>query len=176
MIEEWKAIPETNGKILISNTGKVRSLLKGDTILKAQPDKKGYLRVSFTIDRQKRTIKVHREVAKAFIPNPDRLPQVNHKDGNKDNNAVDNLEWVTNQENALHAINNGLWNSFIQGALKENMQRRIPILGFKDGQVYWFPSVSCAEEYIGSKHICAVLKGKRPHTKGWTFSYEGGDA
>lgn len=69
-----------------------------------QPNGKGYLRVS--IGGQIKF--VHRLVAEMYIPNPENKPQVNHKDGNKTNNCVENLEWVTNQENRAHARKNGL--------------------------------------------------------------------
>lgn len=69
-----------------------------------QPNGKGYLRVS--IGGQIKF--VHRLVAEMYIPNPENKPQVNHKDGNKTNNCVENLEWVTNQENRTHARQNGL--------------------------------------------------------------------
>lgn len=72
--------------------------------IKGQPNSKGYLRV--TIKRKKYL--VHRLVAELYIPNPEDKPQVNHKDGNKLNNSVDNLEWVTNRENREHAVKNNL--------------------------------------------------------------------
>ncbi len=64
---------------------------------------KGYLRVDLYKDHQRRHFKVHRLVAQAFIPNPYKKPQVNHIDGNNQNNSVTNLEWVTNKENCEKA-------------------------------------------------------------------------
>jgi hypothetical protein len=72
--------------------------------VKAQPNGKGYLRVRIGGKRRF----VHRLVAEKYIPNPENKPQVNHKDGNKLNNSVGNLEWVTNQQNRDHAVKNGL--------------------------------------------------------------------
>ena len=87
-MEIWKPITGTKGFIEVSNEGRVRSLLRGSPrVLKTQTDNKGYHRLRVTIEREKMSYKVHREVAKAFIPNPDNLPQVNHKDGDKNNNA-----------------------------------------------------------------------------------------
>ena len=108
-MEIWKEIEGFDGKLLVSNRGRIKSELRNGTILKSQVDAKGYHRVRVTVNRVKRTLKVHREVAKAFIPNPRGLPQVNHIDGNKSNNSVDNLEWVTPSENTRHAVGTGLF-------------------------------------------------------------------
>lgn len=177
-MEIWKPIEGTKGYIEVSNKGRVRSLLSGSPrVIKTQKDQKGYHRFRVTIDREKLSFKLHREVAKAFIDNPDALPQVNHKDGNKDHNDVGNLEWVTNRENAHHALSNGLWDSVIEGARMENERRKKPILAYRlEGYpcTRYYESISEAERSIGSRHICDVLKGKRTHVKGWTFEYARG--
>lgn len=174
MTEVWKKIEGTYGMMEVSSLGRIRSLLRVDkTILKYQHDSKGYQRVRVTIRREKMSFKVHREVAKAFIPNPDNKPQVNHIDGNKDNNAVDNLEWVTNQENARHAFKTGLFDSVTAGAKRSNDARKRPVAAFDPytGRRCDFESVSDAERWFGSRHITAVLKGRRRHVQGWTFAY-----
>lgn len=176
-MENWKAIEGTNGMIEVSNEGRVRSLLRGEPyVLKTFPDNKGYHRIRVTIERQKMSFKLHRQVALLFIPNPDNHPQVNHKDGNKNNNAVSNLEWCTNKQNAHHAIENGLWDSVFAGAKRVNETKKKPIIGFNRGKdtcnFKRFESVGEAERFLGSRHISDVLKGKRSHVKGWTFEYE----
>ena len=75
--------------------------------IKGYIDKYGYRRVLLYINGKRKKYFVHRLVAEKYIENPDNLPQVNHKDGNKTNNCVDNLEWVTPKENIQHAIKNG---------------------------------------------------------------------
>ena len=72
---------------------------------------KGYMVINLTSDDKnikKTNVLIHRIVAEAFIPNPNNYPYVNHKDGNKSNNKVDNLEWCNNSMNQLHAFENGL--------------------------------------------------------------------
>ena len=74
--------------------------------LKPYPNTKGYPLVD--LGKNKRAVKVHRLVLLAFLRNPENKPQVNHIDGNKKNNHIDNLEWVTNSENQMHACESGL--------------------------------------------------------------------
>lgn len=179
-MEQWKAIKGTNGDIEVSNYGRIRSNLRTHGfILKAQKDNKGYLRISVTLNRTKQRYKVHRAVAMAFIPNPNNLPQVNHIDGNKENNSSFNLEWCTNKENARHAINNGLWVNVLSAAKKANDSKKRPIIAteISTGNDYPFESMSDAERAIGTRHINDVIKGIRKQANGYTFRYAlGGDA
>lgn len=176
-MEEWREVPGTKGRILVSNEGRVKSLLRDGRILKSSPSPKGYLKINITLDRKKHGFVVHREVAKAFVPNPDNKPQVNHINGVKTDNRAANLEWVTNMENAHHAIENGLWDNVFLAARKATEKQRKAVIGTRGNETKFFRSVKEAEDYVGSRHISAVLSGKRQHAKGWSFTYaKGGDA
>lgn len=107
MKEIWKDIKGFEGKYQISNTGKVRSLsyLKTKEIRElAICERAAYCMVHLSKNGHVYTKRIYQLVAKAFIENPQNKPCVNHKDGNKHNNCVDNLEWVTHLENNLHAF------------------------------------------------------------------------
>lgn len=108
MIEIFKDIPNFE-MYSVSIYGNIRNNKTGQ-ILKPRIRKDGYLQVSVKPNGQKsnKTFRIHREVAEAFIANPDNLPQVNHKDGNKHNNNVNNLEWSSVSYNMKHAYNNNL--------------------------------------------------------------------
>ena len=100
-LEIYKTI-ENYEDYQVTSWGRIFSK-KSNIFLKPEIHDKGYLRVDLMNKNGKKHCKVHRLVAEAFIPNPQNKPQINHKDGNNQNNSVTNLEWVTNSENRKHA-------------------------------------------------------------------------
>lgn len=110
MKEIWKPIEEYERLYEVSNLGNVKSLPRNGTIKKAKllrvnVKKSGYVNVVLTKNNKKKTFRLHRLVAKAFIPNPQNKPQVNHKNGIKTDNTASNLEWATSSENVRHKYN-----------------------------------------------------------------------
>lgn len=129
MEEIWKNV---NDRYSVSNFGRIKSnYANKERIMKQQNDSHGYLFVSLMIDGKKKTTAVHRLVAEAFIPNPNNLPQVNHKDEDKTNNCVDNLEWCTLQYNCNYGTRN----------VRKGLNCRKPICSVdKDGNVVHYGS------------------------------------
>lgn len=153
MIEVWKDIEGYAGKYQISNLGRVKSLPRiyicghgtkrkaQGGVLKGTIDNKGYVRIQLS----RRTFKVHRLVAQYFIDNPNNLPQVNHINGNKKDNRVENLEWVDNSTNQLHAWRNGLQ--------KESNKRgvQLKMTHSTTGEILYFNSIQQAVDYFGGR-------------------------
>lgn len=102
MEEIWKPLEEFCGTYLCSNLGRIRSTYRSQKILKPKKDKDGYMEYCLRLNGKSVYRRGHRLVAETFLPNIHNLPQVNHKDGDKSNNCVDNLEWVTPTENTVH--------------------------------------------------------------------------
>jgi len=133
LTEIWKDIKEYEGFYQISNLGRVKSctriinnhLLRG--YIRSPRLKNGYLRISLQKSMKRKEFGVHILVAKEFLENKENKPIVNHKDGNKLNNNLDNLEWVTYIENSNHAHNNGLvkYNTNITRASQEDEDNEI---------------------------------------------------
>ena len=113
-MENWKPVGGFEGLYEISDQARVRSLhngrkFKAGHIMSPKLGQWGYFYVNlYENGKFSKTLKIHRMVAAAFVPNPENKPDVNHKDGNKQNNLPDNLEWVTESENVIHAFATGL--------------------------------------------------------------------
>lgn len=121
MEEVWKDINGYDGVYQVSNLGRIRTkdrMLKREyhngyvrkgQLIKMHEDKDGYLRVNLYKNGKPKTGLIHRLVAQTFIPNPNNLPQVNHKNLNKQDNRIENLEWISLEDNIKHAANFGLY-------------------------------------------------------------------
>ncbi len=117
--EIWKNIKGYEKYYQISSTGKIKSLERKDArgYLRKEKIRKlikgstnGYVTIKLMVNKTYKHYLFHRLLAEAFIPNPENKPEVNHKDGNKFNNNISNLEWVNRTENINHAFKNGLMN------------------------------------------------------------------
>jgi hypothetical protein len=119
--EEWKPLHSSN-KYFVSNFGRIKN--KEDHIIKPNI-KNGYYAVSVTINTKRLNYQVNRLVALAFLVNPDKLPFVNHKDGNKLNNNLTNLEWISAKNNSIHAYKTGLVIKKIKKVIQMDMDNNV---------------------------------------------------
>lgn len=163
--EIWINIPEVNYRYQISNFGNIRSIYYNYKNLRPCKNKDGYYIIRF-LDKKTKAFLVHRLVGRTFIPNPFNKPQINHKNGIKTDNRVENLEWVTPKENTDHAIKNGLFSK---------LNNKKPILQYSNN---WelIKKWSCAaevERLLGIKHqdIGKCCSEKRKSAGGFRWKY-----
>jgi hypothetical protein len=166
MQEQWKIIEEAEN-YEVSNLGNVRNIVT-NKILKGRISAGGYPQVSIKIDAEGRFKNryIHRLVALYWIDNPDNKEQVNHKDGNKMNNVIDNLEWVTSSENLLHK-------SKLYGKDLKTSNRRVGQYTKTGELVAEFDSIKAAAASVGSPRVSvdAALNGRVYTLKGFVWKY-----
>lgn len=148
MIEIWRDVSGYEGLYLVSNLGRMRSMARvglGKPGVKphfifGRKDKDGYMVVSLRRAGQIKNFRIHRLVASTFIPNPSNLPMVNHKNGDKNDNSVLNLEWCNAHENNLHAKR-------VLG-VKSNV-RRVAMLNLEGEFLRYYDSIAEAGRAVG---------------------------
>ena len=146
------------GLYAVSTDGRVYSYRK-KRFMTPQTERDGYLFVYLIKDKQGTCHKVHRLVAKAYIPNPDNLPQVNHKDEDPTNNDVSNLEWCTAKYNANYGTRNK--------KLSDLHKRKVYCVELDRT----FDSVGEANTFVGSTSVSDVCRGLLNTTGGYHFRY-----
>ena len=166
MNEEWRDIKGYEGLYQVSNLGRVRSLnCRGHKgcigILTPRLDGKGYEMVALYKEGKARNTKVHRLVAQAFIPNPNNHPQVNHKDEDKTNNNVDNLEWCTNEYNH----NYGTRNERVAKSLSKK------VICITTGEIFNSMREACRKYDINTGRMTECCQGKRKTAGGYKWEY-----
>lgn len=174
--EVWKDIQGYEGFYQVSNLGRIKSLsrpisngkwirISKEKIRKLQRHKQGYMMVGLEKNGKKKLCTVHRLVAEAFIPNPECLPEVNHKDENQSNNHVGNLEWCTRKYN----VNYGT------GTERRALTRSKPVMqiGKCHSVVSRFSSISAAGRMTGynPRRICACCRGLIHSAYGYLWKY-----
>lgn len=175
--EIWKPIKDYEKFYEVSNLGNIKSLKSSKKIMKKFEDNLGYLCINLqTNQHKKKKHRVHRLVAQAFIPNINNFPQVNHKDGNKQNNCVDNLEWCTAKYNIIHAYKNGLKKPYWKdkfGINNKNSKQvyKIDINSNKIIKKYNSISDAKRELKIDNSSISKCCKNKQKTAYGYKWRY-----
>lgn len=175
--EYWKPVVGYEGLYMVSNWGRARSFdqwVKGKNgsirfckgrILKLSTNNQGYLLVTLYKNGKVKKFLVHRLVAEAFLPNPDNLPEVNHKDENKLNNVVSNLEWC----NRTYNNNYGTRNEKVAKKCSK------PVVQYTlDGKFVreWKSIQECGKNGFHQGNISACCRGKRKTHKGFIWKYK----
>ena len=181
-VEIWKDIPNYEGLYQVSNFGNVKSIerrtltkagwsFRVNEIILNKGKSLAYENVTLSKNSKTKTIRVHRLVADAFIPNTENRPQVNHIDGNGSNNHYSNLEWSTSSQNIQHSYDKLGRQSPNKGKSGVKMYNSKRVFCTTLGR-YW-ESANLAELELGisSGKVTAVCRGERNHTKNLHFNF-----
>lgn len=179
---EWRSVKGYDGRYLVSNTGLIYSKIS-NKVLKPNKMSNGYLSVELFKDGKSKRLLIHRLVAETFIDNPESLPIVNHKDEDRTNNSVDNLEWCTQKYNANYgnALEKKKRNRTVSDAVKNSLllgskSRQISVLQFTKSGEFLKRFNSAVEAgrilKINASHIGETCKQIRKSAGGFCWQYE----
>lgn len=175
--EIWKEIPDTQGRYQVSNLGRVRHTdcevvysngyvrRHKEHVLNPAKDPNGYLIFFVRSNGKHRVVRVHRCVAMAFVPNPNNLPEVNHINGEKDDNRVENLEWCTSKQNKRHAVETGLFPIKTLVIYKDGVEvaRYTPIMSSGISQASIHYALKIGGKYKGM--IIKIIEHEKPRRR-----------
>lgn len=166
MKEKWRPVVGYEGRYEVSNLGRIRRV----KIITPSKKKHGYMQVSLVDESGvRKSLRLHRIVAEAFLPNPDGKPQVNHRDENPENNRADNLEWATAEENTNYGSRTA------RAAAKNGSKTPIVQIDPKMLKVVAeYPGQSAAARATGISlaSINACLRGKQRRAGGYLWEYK----
>lgn len=184
IFEEWKPIEGYEGLYEISNFGRVKRIgrieyvegfngylrNKKEMILKPKVHNRGYLQISLYKNNKMKNAYIHRLVAQAFIPNPNNYSSVNHKDEEKTNNHVSNLEWCTIAYNDNYGTRNKRQGEKMKGRYNGSTSKQIRCV--ETNIVYPSAAEAGRQLNIGYRHIsdCCLGKRKKCHGYHWEFA------
>lgn len=166
MTEEWKDIIGYEGLYVVSSLGNIKKIYKSgkSKLKKLSKDKDGYLVVRLSKNNVSRLLRVHRVVAQAFIDNPKNLPEVNHKNENKSNNIVTNLEWCTRRYNFLYGTR--------VSRTAKTQSKTIYQYTIDKKLIKKWVAAECVAAGFERSCIAKCCRGERRTHKGFIWSYE----
>jgi hypothetical protein len=165
--EIWKPIKGYESLYEISNRGTIRKI-NNKKLKMPHKHRMGYLKVMLYSNGKEKSFYLHRLIAKAFIPNPKNYPCVNHINGTKNDNSINNLEWCTRSQNTQHAYNTGLIKSG-----KNHVQSKALVVTDKNGNdvKILYGNNQWKAFGLDQASVIKCLKGIRKQHKGYTFRY-----
>ncbi|MBQ4031321.1 MAG: HNH endonuclease [Bacilli bacterium] len=175
MKEVWKDIEGYEGLYKVSNLGNVKSMKyfhhEKEGILIGGIKKYGYRQVILVKKGKVKYMNVHRLVAQTFIPNPLNKPQINHIDGNKLNNCVNNLEWCTPSENQIHAYRTGLKKPLCSE--KNKYSKKVNQYDVENKLIKTYNAVreAARENGLNPRDISKCCQNKRKQVGGYKWEY-----